>query len=66
MLVDAPQDGIFYVLYYLLLNYDFVYIITSVYIITAQEMKFSVKDLVTFTDEIRNGKLYFLCRVNCA
>ena len=40
--------------------------ISSVYIITAQEMKFSVKDLVTFTDEIRNGKLYFLCRVNCA
>ena len=33
--------------------------ISSVYIITAQEMKFSVKDLVTFTDEIRNGKLYF-------
>ena len=32
--------------------------------LTAQKMKFSVKetaDLVTFTEEILNGKLYFLC-----
>ena len=33
---------------------------------TAQKMKFSIKDLetadlVTFTEEILNGKLYFLC-----
>ena len=26
-------------------------------------MKFSIKDLVTFTEEILNGKLYFLCGV---
>ena len=24
-------------------------------------MKFSIKDLVTFTEEILNGKLHFLC-----
>ena len=30
-------------------------------IITAQKMKFSIKDLVTFTEEILNRKLYFLC-----
>ena len=36
-------------------------------IYTAQKMKFSVKDffskcdLVTFTEEILNGKLHFLC-----
>ena len=29
----------------------------------AQKMKFSIKDLVTFTEEILNGKLYFLCSV---
>ena len=36
---------------------------------TAQKMKFSIKDLsqetaemVTFTEEILNGKLHFLCR----
>ena len=29
--------------------------------ITAQKMKFSIKDLVIFTEEILNGKLYFLC-----
>ena len=33
---------------------------------TAQKMKFSIKDffrkcLVTFTEEILNGKIYFLC-----
>ena len=28
---------------------------------TAQIMKFSIKDLVTFTEEILNGKLHFLC-----
>ena len=28
---------------------------------TAQKMKFSIKDLVTFTEEIPNGKLHFLC-----
>ena len=32
---------------------------------TAQKMKFSIKgfilDLVTFTEEILNGKLHFLC-----
>ena len=26
-------------------------------------MKFSIKDLVAFTEEILNGKLYFLCSV---
>ena len=37
--------------------------------ITAQKMKFSIKDLagnadlVTFTDEILHGKLHFLCSV---
>ena len=34
---------------------------------TAQKMKFSIKetaDLVTFTEEILNGKLYFLCSVS--
>ena len=30
-------------------------------IIAAQKMKFSIKDLVTFTEEILNRKLYFLC-----
>ena len=28
---------------------------------TAQKIKFSIKDLVTFTEEILNGKLHFLC-----
>ena len=28
---------------------------------TAQKMKFSVKDLATFTEEILNGILHFLC-----
>ena len=27
-------------------------------------MKFSIKDLVTFTEEIFNGKLHFLCSVS--
>ena len=31
---------------------------------TAQIMKFSIKDLVTFTEEILNGKLHFLCSEN--
>ena len=31
---------------------------------TAQKMKFSIKDLVTFTVEIPNGKLPFLCSVS--
>ena len=26
-------------------------------------MKFSIKDLITFTEKIRNGKLHFLCCV---
>ena len=30
---------------------------------TAQKMKFSIKDLVTFTGEILNGKHRFLCSV---
>ena len=30
---------------------------------TAQKMKFSIKDLVTFTEEILNRKLHFLCSV---
>ena len=30
---------------------------------TAQKMKFSTKDLVTFTEEILTGKLHFLCSV---
>ena len=32
---------------------------------TAQKMKFSFKDLVTFTEEILNGKRHFLCSVIC-
>ena len=28
---------------------------------TAQKMKFSIKDFFTFTKEILNGKLHFLC-----
>ena len=28
---------------------------------TAQKLKFSIKDLVTLTEEILNGKLHFLC-----
>ena len=31
--------------------------------ITAQKIKFSYKDLVTFTEEMLNGKLHFLCSV---
>ena len=31
---------------------------------TAQKIKFSIKDLVTFTEEILNGKLHFLCSEN--
>ena len=34
---------------------------------TAQKMKFSIQDtedLVTFTEEIYNGKLHFLCSVD--
>ena len=38
---------------FLIINEDF----------TAQKMKFSIKDLVTFTEEILNGKLHFLCSV---
>ena len=30
-------------------------------VVTAQKMKFSIKDLVLFTGEILNGKLHFLC-----
>ena len=33
---------------------------------SAQKMKFSIKDLVTFTEEILNGKLHFLYRGNIA
>ena len=40
---------------------------------TAQKMKFSIKDFIskcntnlqTFTEEILNGKLHFLCSVGC-
>ena len=32
--------------------------------VTAQKMKFSVKDLVTFTEENLNGKLHFLRSVS--
>ena len=32
---------------------------------TAQKMKFSIKDLVTFTEEILNGKLHFLYKIYC-
>ena len=28
---------------------------------TAQKMRFSIKDLVTFTEGILNGKIHFLC-----
>ena len=40
---------------------------TTKCLITAQKMKFSIKfsaDLVTFTEEILNGKLHFLCSDN--
>ena len=30
-------------------------------IISAQKLKFSIEDLVTFTEEVINGKLQFLC-----
>ena len=30
---------------------------------TAQKMKFSIKDLVTFIEEVLNGKLHFFCVV---
>ena len=30
---------------------------------TAQKMKFSIKDLFAFTEEILKGKLHFLCSV---
>ena len=30
---------------------------------TAQKMKFFIKDLVSFTEEIFHGKLHFLCSV---
>ena len=33
------------------------------YLDTLQKMKFSIKDLITFTEEILNGKLHFSCRV---
>ena len=29
-----------------------------------KKIKFSIKDLVTFTEEILNGKLHYLCSVN--
>ena len=29
--------------------------------LTEMKLKFSFKDLVTFTEEILNGKLHFLC-----
>ena len=32
---------------------------------TLEKMKFSIKDFFTFTEEIVNGKLHFLCSV-CA
>ena len=38
-------------------SYSLIFIISNV---TAQEIKFSIKDLVTFTEEILNGKLHFL------
>ena len=33
-------------------------------LLTAQKMKFSIGDLVTFTEEILNGKFHFLCNGN--
>ena len=33
-------------------------------LLTAQKMKFSIADLVTFTEEILNGKFHFLCNGN--
>ena len=35
----------------------------SVYFFTAQKMKFSIKDLISFTEEILNRKFHFLCSV---
>ena len=35
--------------------------VTKEIYITGQKMKFSIKDLVTFTEEILNAKLHFLC-----
>ena len=34
--------------------------------IIAQKMKHSIEDFVTFTEEILNGKLHFLCSVSKA
>ena len=40
---------------------NIVHILHTYLKISAQKMKFSIKDLVTFTGEILNRKLYFLC-----
>ena len=38
----------------------------AMYSSTTQKMKFSMKDLVTFTEEIVNGKFHFLCNATDA
>ena len=38
--------------------------VNSGFVYTAQKMKFSIKDLVTLTEEILNGKLHFFCSVS--
>ena len=37
--------------------------VNSGFVYTAQKMKFSIKDLVTLTEEIVNGKLHFFFAV---
>ena len=32
---------------------------------TAQKLKFSISDLVTFTEEVLNRKIHFLCSALC-
>ena len=38
-------------------------LIKSLIFDTTQKMKFSIEDLVTFTKEVLNGKLYLVCSV---
>ena len=38
-------------------------LIKSLIFDTTQKMKFSIEDLVTFTKEVLNGKLYLVCIV---
>ena len=44
-------------------SYEFCKIVYTAVSVTAQKMKFSIKDF-TFTEEILNRKLHFLCSVS--